>query len=476
MRQQINFTGELTWAQLFNNKATHIVGILAFYLLITQQLGVDALMGATVFYFINATIVLTFIKRFGLLSWRAGIPLFYLLFFIVLPVLLEGLPNNAWLVGDESIDNAYLVATLGLLAFAGSVMLGATRKPPDTRVLDWLQFANYKVILVLFFLGVTASISKAIFAFYVGDVQDNEASAVLAAGPVGILVGFVNATMLAVWSNYFKSRKKAILWLAMLMLIIAELLTIPSTSKGAMLFPLFYVGILQFSMTKKFPIKSLVVVVLAYFMLIYPIVSAYRSSGLVDRARSGSEMLLDLVDFIAAGSWLELQSDVNAWKHLDRSLLLYLSLIIEDSGDKVPYLNGDSYMEAASIFVPRLLLPTKPSMNLGNIYARRYGIIGEHDLRTNVSPTYMGEQYMNFGLLGVLIGMALMGRLAIWVDRWLLSDPGHWYLPVIVTGIGWQESFVGHTIGPFIKSTLTLMVIIYIANRLLGPSRRGNQG
>lgn len=475
MSQHINYIGSRAWGHILKNQAINIIVILAFYWLITQQLGVDALIGATVFYFIAAGISLNFIKKFGLLGWKAGIPIFYLYYFIVLPVLLEGLPNNTWLVSDEEINNGYMVASVGLLGFAGSVVLGATRKLPDTRILDWLRFADDRVILCLFAIGVIANLFQLTFGFYVGDVRDNDESAVLAAGPLSSLAPFAHFTMLAKWSNYFAGKQKKDLVMAITMLVIVEVLTLPSTAKAAMLSPVLMVGVMQLSITKKPPIKSILFTVLAYFMLIYPIVSAYRASGLVDRARSGYEMMADYLDFIATGSWLELQSDVNARKNLDRGLLLYLSLIVEDSGKKVPYLYGESYMDAASIMVPRLLLPTKTSMNLGNVYAHRYGVLGEYDTRTNISPTYLGEQYMNFGLLGVLVGMVVMGQLAIWVDRRLLSDPAHWYLPSIILAITWQESFVGQTIVPFIKSTVTLMVIIYIANRFLGPSSPGNQ-
>src|SRR5262245_5069082 len=62
-------------------------------------------------------------KELGLLSWAAGIPVFYSVFFIGLPLLGRAIGTESE-VTDEQVGDALFVAVLGLLAYiAGTVLL-----------------------------------------------------------------------------------------------------------------------------------------------------------------------------------------------------------------------------------------------------------------------------------------------------------------------------------------------------------------
>ena len=71
-------------------------------------------------------------KRLGVLSWSAGVPAFYGLFFLLLP-LPQTLYGNNPLESDHGTANALLIAASGLFAFfVGAMTVHLTKKPPST--------------------------------------------------------------------------------------------------------------------------------------------------------------------------------------------------------------------------------------------------------------------------------------------------------------------------------------------------------
>ena len=80
--------------------------------------------------------------------------------------------------------------------------------------------------------------------------------------------------------------------------------------------------------------------------------------------------------------------------------------------DVVPYWKGETYISLLWLFVPRFLYPDKPTKMLGQEFGHRYGILDEDDLWTSVNlPHQVVEMYINFGKIGVFLGMALIGCL-----------------------------------------------------------------
>ena len=89
--------------------------------------------------------------------------------------------------------------------------------------------------------------------------------------------------------------------------------------------------------------------------------------------------------------------------------------IIDQVSEKEEYLNGQSYALFLFAPIPRLLWPDKPSIRLGPYVAQDLLELGTN---SGIPPSSIGEFYMNFGWLGVVLGMALLGAFAgrVW-DR-----------------------------------------------------------
>ena len=94
------------------------------------------------------------------------------------------------------------------------------------------------------------------------------------------------------------------------------------------------------------------------------------------------------------------------------SCIALLASVMEMTPGYVPFWHGETYASLAWIFLPRLFFPDKPTKTLGQEFGHRYEILNEEDDVTSINlPHQVVEMYVNFGALGVLAGMTLIGLL-----------------------------------------------------------------
>lgn len=91
------------------------------------------------------------------------------------------------------------------------------------------------------------------------------------------------------------------------------------------------------------------------------------------------------------------------------SLILLFSDVVGKTPDRVPYWGGETYKPLATALIPRALWPGKPREIAGNAFGRRYGLIEPTNTWHSSNIPWIVEMYANFGSLGVLIGMTLVG-------------------------------------------------------------------
>jgi hypothetical protein len=86
-----------------------------------------------------------------------------------------------------------------------------------------------------------------------------------------------------------------------------------------------------------------------------------------------------------------------------------VDLIIRGTAAGHPYKLGSTFEPLLYVFLPRVLWSEKPGGNSANLLNREFHISADPD--TFISPSHLGEWYWNFGLAGVIFGMALSGAL-----------------------------------------------------------------
>ena len=91
------------------------------------------------------------------------------------------------------------------------------------------------------------------------------------------------------------------------------------------------------------------------------------------------------------------------------SHLMTFATVVEMTPGTVPYWNGETYYPLLFKPIPRFLYPDKPREQTGQSFGYRYGFLSDRDFTSSYNLPQLVEFYLNFGVLGVLLGMALVG-------------------------------------------------------------------
>ena len=148
---------------------------------------------------------------------------------------------------------------------------------------------------------------------------------------------------------------------------------------------------------------------------------------------------------------------------------------VENLDDKsVDFARGKTIVDGVLSLVPRAIWPQKPqSAGSGDIVSRYTGITFARG--TSVGVGQVMEFYINFGIIGVIIGFLLMGTVItildtwaaqrIWAGDWLQFAV--WYLP----GVALMQ--VGGSLVDVFSSGGAAIVAILVVNRYVVPLQIG---
>ena len=89
--------------------------------------------------------------------------------------------------------------------------------------------------------------------------------------------------------------------------------------------------------------------------------------------------------------------------------ILSFAHVVELTPEAVPYWMGKTYHTLLWTPIPRIIFPWKPTNILGQDFGHRYGFLHPSDYTTSFNMTQLVETYANFGVIGVIIGMFIIG-------------------------------------------------------------------
>ena len=225
----------------------------------------------------------------------------------------------------------------------------------------------------------------------------------------------------------------------------------------------------------------LIVAIPVFFLLAYPTTGYYRGHawGAAGQGMTTVEKAQTLVRAVIStyGSVDRGRIDRETWGVVRRvALIVALTHVVDKTPDPVPYWGGETYKPLFTSMIPRAVWPGKPEERTGNVFGRRYGILLETERQLSFNLPWITEMYANFGRTGVIVGMALVGLLFGFLERFL-ARPGMTALE-FVTGttillpLFFQESNFSLMTGSLLPLTLSLWLYFTVGLRVPLPDLR----
>jgi hypothetical protein len=172
------------------------------------------------------------------------------------------------------------------------------------------------------------------------------------------------------------------------------------------------------------------------------------------------------------------EADEDRQSLLDRAGLIHLYLLVDSQSPwPTPYLSGETYVVVPRLLIPRIFDPEKPGTHEGTrLLNGRYGLqTQEQSESTTIGWGLLNEANANFGLLGTLALMALLGSWYGWVARWSGGMPALSFRTLfafVVFSIAIQTEL---TLGVYLPALLQSVGTLAAVNFFLMESRRISQ-
>jgi hypothetical protein len=324
---------------------------------------------------------------------------------------------------DDAITAAewilILGATVKVLGFHAAVRLrgAAGSRAPDG---DWPRQLLVVIGLALWVAGSAATLLQALVLF-----ADNSNAAVAAgfsrlgnwgasaqilvanyAGPLGIVI-------LAYWWSVWGRRGGTVL---MLFIIFAQFVVgwIVDTKEVAVGAPVIIL-LTRFVVHGKVPVRWLVLSLLG-IILVFPVLTAKRIITFEGLHLTRAEALPRTWEIFTRAveersvARTGVKYEQTAQTALERSTFKgSMELFVAHVGKDHPYRMGETMEQLLYVFAPRVIWSDKPGGNSAQLFNLEFHLSEDPD--THISPSHIGELYWNFGLPGVVVGMALFGAL-----------------------------------------------------------------
>lgn len=154
------------------------------------------------------------------------------------------------------------------------------------------------------------------------------------------------------------------------------------------------------------------------------------------------------------------------------SLMNVTAIVLMKTPTYIPYQYGQTYSYLMTGLIPRFFWPQKPSINNSNIFFQiKYGLTRPQEISTvSISCGILAEAYMNFGWLGVIVIMMLMGIFFdVFREVFLSEESGLFFYAIGITTIINLisiESQLAQYIGSLIQQIILSFIILLPSIRI----------
>jgi hypothetical protein len=163
--------------------------------------------------------------------------------------------------------------------------------------------------------------------------------------------------------------------------------------------------------------KAWLAAAVLFVIFVFPVFQAYRTVIHGDRGLARTTVVENIGNVlrltIAAESKVTTGPD-RAQTFLERSSVKgSTEMIVEKTGNGVEFQDGQTLTPLFATFVPKILWSNKPDVPTGQLVNKAFHVTDSDDVF--ISPSHLGELYWNFGWVGVVVGMTLIGAICGWV-------------------------------------------------------------
>jgi hypothetical protein len=359
--------------------------------------------------------------RYALLVVFAGT---YLLIFGGLSlrlIILGPDPDSPPVTDDDFMTAAQVAVLLGMALTLLGCRIGSYIVPPAQQgrmTADWSNTTVFVVGLGCFIVG---SLAMAYYAIVVTPVNTmrSQANGFANMGPLltfAVMLGQMMQPLGVVMLAYGYAKNRTAFWLGLVLAVVFMQLVLGfiTDTKGTALLGILLVAITQTLWDNKLP-KGWGAGVVLFALLVFPVLQAAR----VEREAHGldRQQAFQRLSEVLALAWeshdkvLEGKPRERSQTFLERcSSAVPLELVFIHAGVDTPFLRGRSLVALPFAFIPRLLLPDKEDVPIGQLYGHVFLHTPADDF-TYIAFSQLGELYWNFGWPGVVGGMLLTGFL-----------------------------------------------------------------
>lgn len=444
------------------------------------------------------------IIAFDLLNLGTSFFLYFLLAFATLPFFISFFPNISpvkSLLHSITIEYSlyfYAFVAIGALSF----LLGFNSANFGVSEVKLRRLWNYKwqpqrtlfVFIVVFVFGIVVKIIRIINDgfFYL------DRSSIFTSHPLYSLVGLFDwmgtialVVALIAYFNFLKAGNRQFrLWhyLVWIVLTTEVLYGFFMGARGPVVMPLVAYVIVRHYMFKRSPAYVLTAFFIIFFVFM-TLLNINRSPGVfldayhvINREElTAARSSVKMADFrkLAATS-LPLVSKERA---LNFSKYVFDSSILRADQSRIflavldyvyEFKPGESAKKfIASLGPPRFIWKNKPLIH-GDIseIGKRSGLIAPLDT-TSIGPTILGDWYINFGFLGIVLGMFLIGIIFKFLSRVFIYSETVYPTGLMLFSITWLHTIPGAVEGwmaPLWAGYIKLFVILFVVHLALKGS------
>jgi hypothetical protein len=152
--------------------------------------------------------------------------------------------------------------------------------------------------------------------------------------------------------------------------------------------------------------------------------------------------------------------------------------VIDETPNRIPYWGGETYKPLITMFIPRIIWQNKPEEKVGQSFGHRYGFINPTDDVTSWNLPWITEMYANYGSVGVVLGMTLVGCLLAFLEA-KLNRPGMIPLEFVVGAtillpLVFQESNFSNMAGNILLLYISFYIYFVVGLRVRLGHNSGN--